>query len=228
MNVTMTGTADTLDTLLQTRHSCRAFLSAPVPRDTLARAIGMAQRTASWCNAQPWRVHVLSPQATEAARAALLAYIDTHSPHPDLAFPGAYEGVYQERRRTCGWQLYNAVGVAKGDKAGSERQRLENFRFFGAPHVALITADRSLGTYAAVDCGAFVSTFMLAAHALGVATVAQAALAAYSDFWRGHLNLSPDRVVVCGISMGFEDLRHPANGFRTERASQQDVVEWVE
>ena len=57
------------------------------------------------------------------------------------------------------------------------KQALENFNFFGAPHVAIITTDEALGVYGAVDCGGYVTSFMLAAQALGVATVPQAALA---------------------------------------------------
>jgi hypothetical protein len=76
---------------------------------------------------------------------------------------------------------------------------LENFCLFGAPHVAIVTTDRALGTYGAVDCGAYVANFALAARSLGVAVIAQAALAAYPAFWREQLDLSEDRLVVCGI-----------------------------
>ncbi len=54
---------------------------------------------------------------------------------------------------------------------------LENYRFFGAPHVAIITSDKALGVYGAVDCGGYVSTLLLAAESLGIAAVPQAAVA---------------------------------------------------
>ena len=82
--------------------------------------------------------------------------------------------------------------------------------------------------YGAVDCGAYVGNFMLTARSLGVATIAQAALAEYSGFIREHFGIGQDRQVVCGISFGFADLGHPANGFRTSRAAVDDVVRWVE
>ncbi len=53
----------------------------------------------------------------------------------------------------CAVQLYQAVGIGREDKASAARQSLENFRFFGAPHVALITTDDELGVYGVVDCG---------------------------------------------------------------------------
>jgi hypothetical protein len=67
-------------------------------------------------------------------------------------FPDAYEGVYNSRRSTCGWQLYDAVGAQKGDRAASEQQMIENFRLFGAPNFLLITTPKTLGPYG-ISCG---------------------------------------------------------------------------
>ena len=74
------------------------------------------------------------------------------------------------------------------------------------------------GSNTSVDCGAYVANFMLAATTMGVATIAQAALASRPQRVRDFFALGPDRRVVCGISLGFEDSAHPANGFRTRRA----------
>ena len=87
----------------------------------------------------------------------------------DFPFPREYLGVYLERRRESGFQLYNSLGIARGDKAAYAKQALENYNFFGAPHVAIIHTDEALGVYGAIDCGAYVSNFMLAAQALGSA-----------------------------------------------------------
>ena len=222
-------TLETLDALLQQRHSCRAFENKPVPRDTILHILQTAQRTASWCNAQPWQVHIVSG----APLAALIADLTqrAHSgtkPSPELDWPQAYLGVYQERRRECGWALYRAVGVEAGDRAASKRQGLENFRCFGAPHLAVVTSEAALGTHGVMDCGAWVSNFMLAATAAGVASIAQAALASWPDILRRHLTLPEDRRVVCGISFGWEDTEHPANHYRTTRAPLEEVVHWCD
>ena len=87
---------------------------------------------------------------------------------------------------SSGFQLYNTLGIAKGDKAAYAKQAMENFNLFGAPHVAIIHTDEALGVYGAVDCGGYVTSFMLAAQALGLATVPQAALAFHSDLVRQH------------------------------------------
>lgn len=223
-----TGAADTLMALQQARSSCRGFLPEPVPRETIERILQASQSTASWCNAQPWQVHIASGAAAERFRTGLQAYLQTHTAAPDYDFPRQYAGVYQERRRECGFALYEAVGVARGDREASRVQALRNFSLFDAPHVALITSEADLGTYGAVDCGAYVANFLLTAQSLGVATIAQAALANYPDFVRTFFGLPAERLVVCGISFGFADPEHAANGFRTRRADMAGVAQFVE
>lgn len=217
--------AGVFEELLDSRYSCRGFFAEEVPRPTIERIVRMAQRTPSWCNTQPWQLTITSGDATERFRQAMLAAKDLE-PSPDFAWPPHYQGVYQERRRECGAALYESVSIARGDRAASARQALENFRLFGAPHVAIVTTDASLGTYGAIDCGGYVGNFMLAARSLGVATIAQAALSSWPDVVREQLRLPANRLVLCGISFGYEDTRHPANRFRTTRAALDTVVQW--
>jgi nitroreductase len=219
---------EALASLLNERYSCRAYRPEPVPRETIARIVALAQRTPSWCNAQPWQVVIAGHDATARLRERLLEHVRTHQPKPDYVWPLEYRGIYQQRRRECGFQLYQAVGVQRGDRAAGERQQRENFRFFGAPHVAIVSSDAPLGTYGAVDCGAYASNFVLAARALGIAAIAQAALAAYPDFWRAELGLAADRHIVCGISFGYEDAGHAANSYRTSRAEVDSAVTWLD
>ncbi|MFT7593051.1 MAG: nitroreductase [Paracoccaceae bacterium] len=220
-----------LDALFAARHSCRAFRPDPVPRDVIEQIIATAQRVPSWCNAQPWGITVTSGAETDRFRAALMAEVTSGAPKPDMEkpdmdFPTAYTGPYQERRRTCGWQLYDAVGVEKGDRAGSARQMMQNFSLFSAPHCVILSSPADLGAYGAMDCGGFVTGFCLAAQAQGVASVAQAAVASYAPFLHRHFDIGDDRLILCAISFGYEDTEHPANKFRTTRAEQDAFVDW--
>lgn len=216
------------DELLDSRWSCRAFLPQQVPDATIQQILRMAQKTASWNNVQPWQVAITKGEGTERFRTALLERVEQGGEmEPHFAFPREYAGTYLDRRRACGFQLYDAVGVQRGDKAAYARQTLRNFKFFDAPHVAIITSEEALGTYGAVDCGAYVSNFMLAAASLGVATIAQGALANYAEFIRRYLELQPSRSVVCGISFGYADMSDRANNYRVPRADLSEVVEYV-
>ena len=167
---------------------------------------------------------------TERFRRALRSHAEREGDRvdPDFVRPFSYEGVYRERRRECGWQLYDAVGVTRGDRVASAREALRNFDLFGAPHAAIITTPASLGVYGAVDCGLYVGTFLLAAQSLGVSAIAQAALARWGSFVRDYFSLPDDRRVLVGISFGYPDLTHPANGYRTSRAQLDDAVQWCD
>lgn len=213
-----------LAALLAERASCRAFLPEQVPAATVRRMFELAQRTPSWCNSQAWQVHLTSGPETAAFSQVLLDRVQAGPPVSDLPGPAAYEGVYQERRRASGYGLYHALGIARDDAEGRLTQMLENFRFFGAPHVAVISTPRQLGVYGAVDCGGYVATLLLAGQSLGLASIAQAAIAMYSDVVHEHLGIPADRDIVCAVSFGHADPEHPANGFRTERAAVEDVV----
>lgn len=214
-----------LESLLHARFSCRAFRPDPVPTATIERVLAAAQRTPSWCNSQPWQVIVTTDDGTERLRTALVETVRSGAAGAsDFPFPREYTGVYDTRRKESGFALYNSLGIAKGDKAAYAKQMLENFRFFGAPHVAIITTDEALGVYGAVDCGGYVNNFMLAAKALGLDAIAQAALAMRAQTIRDHFGLGPDRKIVCGISFGFADSDHKANSFRTSRATITDAA----
>lgn len=216
-----------LEYLLTARYSCRAFRPQRVPRPVIERILTLAQRSASWCNTQPWQVIITSGSATDRFRDALSQEAQQYGETFDFDPPAEYRGVYRERRRTTGWQLYEAVGVERGDRAASARQAFENFRLFGAPHVAIVTTDAAQGAYGALDSGLFIDTFLLAATSLGVATIPQAALAGHSPFIREYFQIPADRKILVGISFGYADNDHPANSYRTARAPLHEVATWV-
>ncbi|MCW5184230.1 nitroreductase family protein, partial [Burkholderia cenocepacia] len=156
---------ETLERMAAERFTCRAYLPDAVPTDVIERIVEIAKRAASWCNVQPWHAIVTSRDTTERFRAALVAHAAQHPGiDADMPFPDEYRGVYGERRREVGYALYAALGIARDDRPARERQVAENFRLFGAPHVALLTIPAELGPYAALDCGAFVASFLLAAR----------------------------------------------------------------
>ena len=168
----MTAEARVISRMLTERFSCRAYRNESVPHDIIQTMFRLAQSAASWCNSQPWHVHVTEGEATERFRETFYkralsdAAAGAMVPESDFPFPAAYKGVYKERQREVGWQLYDAVGVAYGDRQASARQALENFRLFGAPHALVITTERDLGTYGVLDCGSYLGTLLLAAQSL--------------------------------------------------------------
>src|SRR4051794_12650525 len=69
----MTSDFEALERTLINRRSCRGYTDAQVPRDVIEQVLSAAQRTASWCNTQPWHVVITSGDATVKLRDALLS-----------------------------------------------------------------------------------------------------------------------------------------------------------
>ncbi|RYY28491.1 MAG: nitroreductase [Sphingomonadales bacterium] len=223
-----TGAADLLQGLLSARRSCRAFRPESVPRATLERIVTIASLSASWCNTQPWHVVITAGEETERLRRAIYDTASSGGPAmPDLPFPERYAGASQDRRRAAGELLYKHLQIEKSDFPARQRQMLENYRFFGAPHVAFVTVDHDMGVYGVADCGIFIGSFLLAAQSLGVAAIPQAALATVAPAVRDLLSLTDDRRLLCGISLGFADEEHPACEVRTSRAALHEVSRFV-
>ncbi|MDC1311761.1 nitroreductase [Burkholderiales bacterium] len=212
-------------TSLDDRFSCRKFKVESLEDALIKNLLRGAQKTASWCNTQPWALDIVSGVALDALSDSLVECARRgDAPNPDIDFPEEYVGVFKDRRKVCGLQLYEAVGIQRGDVEKTQEQLLENFRFFGAPHVVFISTPIDLGLYGALDCGLYISSFMLLAQESGIHTIAQAAVASYPDIVRQHLSIESSRNLLCGISFGYGDDSHPVNSYRTEREEIENVA----
>ncbi|MEL6933151.1 MAG: nitroreductase [Pseudomonadota bacterium] len=213
----MSEQADVLKSLMQARYSCRAILPEQVPQQVINEILDTARHTASWNNTQPWQVLITRGDETDRFREALVDEFHNGKPGPDFPWPESYPDELGERRRTCGYALYNAVGIERKDYDARNRQSLRNFELFDAPHVAILHTPAALGTYGAVDTGGFLTAFMLAATAHELGSIAQAAVAAYPRFIRSHFGLPENRLILCAISFGYPDKTDPVNNYRTDR-----------
>jgi nitroreductase len=207
-----------------TRRSMRAFLPEPLSQEVLTRVFAVAQQAPSWCNIQPWRVIVTSPPTTAAVREALVTAARTSMPAPELPFPGAYPEPYLTHRRACGGALYQAMGIGREDKAAREGAWMRNFELFDAPHVAIVSMDRRLGPYAAVDIGCWLQTLLLAVTAEGFAACPQASLATYPQALRGVLPIPAEEAILFGVSLGRVAPDAPANRCTTSRSPLAENV----
>lgn len=225
MAATIPNADDVFEAIACNRHSCRKFLPDPLLPEQTQRLMELAQRAPSDCNTQPWITYLVQGNRLEALRESLYRQAVAGLPSDsDIAPIEQYEGIMLERRRACGWGLYEAVGIKKGDRIASRTQALENFRFFGAPHVALITSEASMGERGVFDAGIYTGYFLLAAQSLGIAAIPQAAISHYSRHLRAELDIPESHRIIIAISFGREDDTHPANTFRTDRAPVEDAV----
>ncbi|MGH8830816.1 MAG: nitroreductase [Polaromonas sp.] len=214
----------TLDAI-RARRSVRSFLPDEVHQDTLRAIFTLAQHAPSNCNTQPWAVHVVSGPACEDLRQRLSqAALDPAAHAPDYAYDGRYDGAYRERQHDAAAQLHGALGIARDDKAGRARSFLQNFGFFGAPHVAFVFLPEPFGLREAADCGMYAQTLMLAMTAHGLASCPQTSLSFHPRIVRQALGLDGAQRLLLGISFGYEDAAAQANTCRVGRAALEQAV----
>ena len=199
------------------RQSCRGFLKEKIAPDIIRRWFSNAQQAPSWCNIQPWNVVVLSdPKTTELSK-RIVAAAQKGQANPDIPFPGPYPEPYLSRRRACGKELYQKMGIAKGDKEGQQKAWLRNYQLFDAPHVAIVSRDKSLGEYATLDVGVWLGYLLLIAESMGISTIPMASLAEFPDTIRDFLNIDQSQILLLGLAFGKIDNTILANAAQTNR-----------
>jgi len=212
--------------LIKQRRSVRAFLDKPVSQEILETVFSSAQHSPSNCNTQPWHIAVVSGDKCNDLREKFFKAFTRGEMSMDFPYDGVYEGAYKTRQYGAAAALYGALGIAREDKAARQQQFTENFKFFGAPHVAFLFLPEKFGMREAADLGMYAQTLMLSMAAQGIASCPQTALSFFADLLRKELNIDSSFKLLFGISFGYEDTEHPVNRCRTDRATLNEAVEF--
>lgn len=211
----------------RTRRSIRAYKAEPVPIEIVREIVALGRHAPSGSNIQPWRVHVLTgamlKRVGTAIQQAFLSDEPGHKRDYDY-YTDPIVDPYLARRRQCGWGLYGTLGIGRGDREKSKAYRATNYNFFGAPVGLVFTIDRKLEQGSWLDYGMFLQTIMLAARAKGLHTCAEAAIASYPDIVRRELDITHDRIVICGMAMGYADPDAVINTFQPPRIELQEYA----
>lgn len=204
---------------IKKRKSVRGYTSQPVEREVIERILQCAGHAPSGANSQPWQVAVVTGNMKERLADAMIAAFKagTKTKRDYTYYPDKWVEPFKERRVQCGLQLYEALGIKRGDKERRADQWLANYRSFDAPVMLLFFLHPSLATGSFLDYGMFIQSFMLAAVEEGLATCAQAALCDYADIIKSHLGIQDETILVCGMALGYEDESAPVNSYRTPR-----------
>ncbi|KQU76194.1 nitroreductase [Aminobacter sp. DSM 101952] len=219
-----------VDEAIVSRRSVRAFLPTPVEDSVISDILEVAARAPSGTNMQPWKVYVTSGETLRGISNAILnsgvraekAVWDEYKYYPDQFFEP-----YLGRRRANGFGLYGVLGIGRRDVDRMRAQHDRNFVFFDAPVGMIFTIDRRLNQGSWIDYGMFLQNIMIAARARGLHTCPQAAFAPYHRQIRPVLGIPEEEVVVCGMALGHEDTSKPESTFRTERAPQDQWVQFL-
>ncbi len=212
--------------MLAERKSTRAFLDKPVDRKLIEDILAAAGHAPSGVNTQPWQVAVLSGQSKDALCAAMeTAFRSGQKGKMDYQYyPLNWEGVYKDRRKACGLQMYSTLQISREDKQRQTDQWAANYRAFDAPVMLLFFMDGIMQTGSFLDYGMFIQSVMLTAQEYGLATCPQAALAEYPQIVKDKLGYAHDSILLCGIALGYEDPDALINSYRTPR---EEVTEFA-
>jgi nitroreductase len=200
------------------RRSVRRFLPTAVPRSTVEAILVAASRAPSGTNSQPWHVHAVAGEARQRLSAAVTAAAKAGRRKDEYPYsPEPIPEPYLARRRKVGYDLYKLYGIQRSDYAARKEAYLRNFEFFGAPVGLFFTMDRALLFGSWLDMGMFMQNVMIVARGHGLETCPQAAWCEYPDVIRPLLQIPQERILVSGMSLGFEERAAPVNALRTER-----------
>ncbi len=217
----------TVTDAIETRRSLRAFLPRVVADQLLRKMLSSAARAPSGTNMQPWQVYVVKNQSRQQLCDAVCDAFDNESElhqGEQPYYPAKWFEPYLSRRRKVGWDLYNLLGIVKGDRDRMQAQHRRNFEFFDAPIGMIFTLHRDLATGSWLDYGMYLQNIMLLAREAGLHTCPQAAWADYHQVIRSILPISADETVVCGMAMGYADPQAVENTLLTERAEISQTV----
>ena len=215
---------------LRARKSTRAFLDREVEREKIERVLKAAGHSPSGVNTQPWQVAVvtgvkkdkLCARMEEAFRSGQKGQMEYQY------YPLEWQGVYKERRKACGLQLYSTLQISREDKQRQLDQWAANYRGFDAPVVLFFFIDRIMETGSIFDYGMFYQSVMLAAVEEGLATCPQASLAEYPDIVKQELGYGDETMLLCGMALGYEDTDAVVNSYRTPREELNSFVRFYE
>lgn len=236
-------TASSFSDLIHSRRSVRDFLSTPIPEALLQSVLADANQSPSWSNTQPYRIAVasgsvrdhLAAQLTERFELGMQAQrkgwlgklrLLTHQRHvlPDGDFETnfAYPEDLQPQRRATGHGLYELLGIGRKDHTAREAQMRRNFEFFGAPTAIFVFVHSGLREFSVLDAGIFLQSLMLSAHAHGLGTCAQGALATWAGPVRQAFEVPAGYKLIGGLSIGYAS-EHAINHYNPGRAKATNL-----
>jgi nitroreductase len=228
---------------LASRRSTRDFLPRPVAPEIIESILKDSLTAPSWSNTRPFKVAVATGDTRDKISKEFLSrwsvlsrimrkgllnklrviYSRYGLPTSNRLIVKPYPSELKPRARRVGREMYEAFGVARGDREARDQQWARNYSFFGAPVELFIYIHKSLHIYAASDAGLMMQNLMLSAHAHGLGTCAQGAVAIWDDVVRKEFDIPKGYRLLCGIALGYPS-DSPVNDFKANRLEVENLT----
>ena len=236
-------TPEDFSQFLASRRSTRDFLATQVPPEIIEQILKDALTAPSWSNTRPFKVAVASGDIRDRISTEFLSrwsvlskimrkgilnklrivYSRYGLPTSNRSIAKPYPAELKPRAERVGREMYENFGVARGDRTARDQQWAKNYSFFGAPVELFIYVHKSLHIYAASDAGLMMQNLMLSAHAHGLGSCAQGAVAIWDDVVRKEFDVPKGYRLLCGISLGYPS-ESAINDFRANRLEVEELT----
>ncbi len=215
---------------IRKRKSIRGFKPTPVSRDILTEVLEAACRAPSPMNSQPWEFFVVTGGPLETLKEKNIESLRSGVPiEPELLVVGwPRESVYRQRQVELAKQLYGLMDIKREDKEKREWWWEKGFRFFDAPAVIFLVADRSLSESGPVlDVGAAMQTLCLAALHHGLGTCIEDQGVQFPGVLREVMGIPDSKRIMMAVAVGYPDWEFPANRIETTREPVSNITTWL-
>jgi nitroreductase len=215
---------------LASRRSIRDFLPTPVPAEAIRRVLAAAVRTPSGGNVQPWHIDVVAGERLAELKSIMAHRIGETAagapPEPlDYSiYPKDLPSPYRDYRFQLGEAMYASMGIGREQKPARLQWFARNYQFFGAPLALFCSIDRRMGAPQWSDLGMYLMAVMLLLREEGLDSCPQEAWSVYPQTVGSFLGIPPERMLFCGMSIGYRNTEHPVNGFPVDRAALESFT----
>ena len=218
-----------LKDILKSRYSVRSFTKKNVGIEIIKEILQISKCAPSGGNIQPWKVYVVTGNAKEKLIERALSNYDNgvQEKIEYEIYPNPLDEEYKKRRSECAKDMYAALSVEQDDIESRLTQIRENFKFFGAPVGMIITIDKAFAVNGWGHVGMFIQNICLSAIDNDMGTCLQESWSIYPETVKDVLNIPDNEVVWCGIALGYPNLEHPINNYRTSRESIDKFVTFI-
>lgn len=218
------------DEVVLGRRSIRGYQAKPVPRALIEEVLGLAMRSPSSMNTQPWNFTIVTGDVLDQIRAGNTERNLAGVPHSrEFRIGQAFAGQHRDRQVGVAKQLFAAMGIEREDKEGRQDWVLRGFRQFDAPVCVIITYDRELADSddTAFDCGAVTTALVNAAWSRGLGAVINSQGIMQSPVVREHAQIAEDQIIMKAVALGWPDESFPANAVVSERKSVEEAATFI-
>lgn len=205
--------------VIRDRKSTRAFLPDPVRKELIAQVLNAARWAPSGNNRQRWRVTVAAGGTCKTLASHLAVRARERTPQaPESGDPS-------ENKRPGSATLYADLTRIAHDLGQSywEFIAVGSNSLYGAPVAIVVSQPGKEGG----DIPQFVTTMLLAAQALGLATCWLGYPLVDSDLIQQVLEIPEQERISAVVALGYPDPDSPANEYRSPRDELGAFVRWV-